>query len=378
MISKFHTPDSSSRIIIREASWEDNAQICDLIKRTSMTGSIAMTTDYKPSFFSALEIEGYAHRVAVAEANNRIVGLRAMSNRKIFLNGNPVDFGYISSARIDQSFRGKKIFASLIRFMQKWHQEGFCFPYYLYAVLKDNVSARNIFANGNLGLPPAKCMGILYNAAIPIFKRRLPRMPSGLQLMRGSELGAVKITEFLNRVGREKQFFPVYTAEDIIADHGILRGLTLHDFYIVIKKGQIVAVTASWNQLPFRRTIISGYPWYLQGLKRLSAPLTRLLNIAPPPNPGEPLNNAIAACIAVKDNNPQIFELLLNTILHDHCNTGKVFLVVGLMESDPLTSVLHRYLHFTVRTCIYTASWEGFDISSELDGRIPYIETGGL
>ena len=100
--------------------------------------------------------------------------------------------------------------------------------------------------------------------------------------------------------------------------------------------------------------------------------------MAPFPKPGEFVKNLCAACIAVEENNQQIFESLLNTILHDQYNTGKTCLVVGLMESDPLIPVLHRYLHLTSRTCIYMASWEGFDILSEPKGRVPYIEVGGL
>jgi len=51
-----------------------------------MSGSISMTTDFRPSFFSAVDVEGYAHRVAVAEIDNQIVGVRLMTKRKIFIN----------------------------------------------------------------------------------------------------------------------------------------------------------------------------------------------------------------------------------------------------------------------------------------------------
>ena len=376
--NKKYMQDLSSRIIIREARLEDDAQICDLIRRTSMPGSISMTTDFKPSFFSAIEVEGYAYRVAVAETNNQIVGVRPLFKRRIFLNGTSVDFGYIGSVRMDPSFRGKKILAQLIQFMNKWNNEGFCFPYYLFSVIQDYVAAKEIFTSGRLGLPPNECFGILYNAAIPIFKRRLPRLPDGIRVVRGSEVGAVKIAEFLNRTGREKQFFPVYTADDIMADDGILRGLHLDDFYVAIKEDQIVGVTACWNQLPFRRTLITGYPWYLRWLKHLSAPLANILHMEPFPNPGEPLRNVVAACIAVANNNQQIFDLLLNTILHNEYNTGKAFLVVGLMEGDPLLPVLNKYMHIPSRTCIYMASWDGLDVLSKLDGPVPYMELGGL
>lgn len=370
-----YSHEPSSRTIIREARLEDDAQICSLIRLNAMPGSISSTTDCKPSFFNAIEVEGFAHRVAVAESNKQIVGVVSMAKRRIFLNGTSADIGYIGSLRIDQSFRSTIILARLIYITKKWHNEGFGVRYYLSAIPQENVIARNIMTSGRAGLPTSKDMGILYNAAIPIFKRRFPRPPNGTRVVRGSSVGAAIIAEFLNRTGKEKQFFPVYTADDIMAEDGILRGLHLDDFYVALKGDQIIGVTACWNQLPFRRTLITGYPWYLRWLKTLSAPF---VHMAPIPNPGEPIRSVVAACIAIAENNQQIFELLLNTILHNEYNIGKAFLVVGLMETDPLKPVLHRYFNIPTRTCIDAYSWDGRNALSELDGRIPYVELGGL
>jgi hypothetical protein len=376
--SKTCSHESSSRMIVREARLDDDEKICDLILRNSVVGGISSTMDCKPSFFNAIDVEGFMHRVAVAESNHQIVGVVSMSKRKVFINEISTDIGYIGSLRIDSSFRSTTILARLIHITKKWHHEGFGVQYYLSAIPKGNVSARNIMTSGRAGLPTSTDIGILYNAAIPIFKRRVPPPPNGLQVVRGSAVGAARIAEFLNRTGKEKQLFPVYTADDIMAEGGILRGLHLDDFYVALDGDHILGVSACWDQLPFRRMLITGYPWYLRCLKYVSAPLARFWNMAPIPNPGEPLRNVFASCIAVKENNKQIFELLLNTLLHHLHNKGKAFLVVGLMESDPLMSVLNKYFHIPARTFIDVASWDGPDVLSKLKGRIPYIELGGL
>ena len=196
--------------------------------------------------------------------------------------------------------------------------------------------------------------------------------------MRGTAVGADAIAEFLNRNGSRRQFFPVYTADDITADNGILRGLHPDDFYVAVERNKISGVMACWDQLPFRRMLIADYPWHLHWFKRLSAPLAGILHTAPMPEPGEPLRNIVAACIAIENNHPKIFNLLLQTILHDHYDTGKAFLVVGLMEKDPLISALKSRLHISTRTCIYMMSGNGYNILSEMDERPPYLELGAL
>jgi hypothetical protein len=364
--------------VVREAQADDDAHICALIRRNFMSGRISLTTDCEPSFFSAIDVEGYARRIAVAQSDHEIVGVASMAKRRIFFNGEPEDCGYLGSLRIDSSFRNTTILARFYNILKKWHKEDFGVRFYLSAIPQDNMIARNTVTRGRAGMPVFHNTGILYNAAILLFKRSFPRLPDRIRIVRGTEVGANNIADFLNRVGREKQFFPVYSADDILAAKGILRGLCLDDFYVALKDEKITGITACWNQFPFRRIMIVHYPWYLQWLKRVSFPLAKILHMAPIPRPGEPLCNASAACIAIEDNNPQIFDLLLNTILHHEYNAGKTFLVVGLMTGDPLMRTLQNYLHIATRTCIYVMSLDGFEISSEMDGRIPYVEIGCL
>ena len=153
--------------LIREARREDDEAICALMKRTFMPGRIPLTMDCQPSFFSAIDVEGYVHRTAVAENNHRIVGVVSMSKRRLYLNGVPEDFGYIGGLRIDSSLRNTTILVRLHNILKKWHQEGFGVRFYLSAIPYDNVGARNIMTSGRAGFPDCTDMGVLYNAAIP-------------------------------------------------------------------------------------------------------------------------------------------------------------------------------------------------------------------
>jgi hypothetical protein len=373
-----HTQESSSQILLREARLDDDQQICVLMRSISMPGIISLTVDCEPSFFTAIEVEGYVRRVIVGESNQQIVGVCLMAKRRMFLNGIPADVGYMSSLRIDPLIRRKTHITQGVQIFRQWHKESFGVPFYLFAVLQDNLVARKVLTSGLFGLPASKDVGTLYAAAIPLLIRRLPRLPDGIRVVRGSAVGAVKIAEFLNRTGSEKQFFPLYTADDILANDHILQGLHLDDFYIALTGDHIVGVIACWNQLPFRRTLVTGYSGYMRWLKQLIAPLVKALHIAPIPNPGEAFRNVFAACIAIAGNDQQIFKVLLDTILHDEYNTGKTFLMVGLMEGDPLLPALRKYLHIPIRTCIYAWAWDGLDAVNQLDGRLPYLELGGL
>lgn len=369
---------SSTPILLREARPDDDAQLRALMRRNAMRGSISLTADYEPSFFSAVEVEGHAHRLVVAEADDRIAGVVLTAKRRVFLNGTPTEVGYIGSLRLDPSIRGTTIMAQGLQILKRWHEEGPTVPFYLFAVLTDNTAARNVLSSGRVGLPATMRIGTLHTAAIPLFPRKRHHLPAGIQIERGSAVGAAKIAEFLNSVGREKQFSPVYTADDILADDGILKGLRLDDFYVAKTGDRILGTVACWNQLPFRRILIAGYSGYMRWLKPFISPLANALGLAPLPNPGEPLRHLYAACIAIESNSEQIFTLLLNSILRDQHDKNNSFLLAGLMETDPLFPALKKYIHIPSRSGIYGLSLNNFDFSTVLDGRVPYVELGGL
>ncbi|MBP7766093.1 MAG: GNAT family N-acetyltransferase [Deltaproteobacteria bacterium] len=375
---KTETVRNGQALILREARPEDNEQICAVMRRNAMPGRISLTSDCSPSFFDAASVEGYRRRAILAEAGREIVGVGLVSARKVFLNGRPAEIGYIGSVRLDPPYRGKAIVQQGVEVVKQWHEETFGVPFYLCAVLGENIRAKRVVTGSQGGWPAYRHVGRLYTAALPLIPRSKPTVLSGLRVVRGSVAGAGEIAAFLERVGREKQFYPVYTAEDIQNGEGVLRGLGLDDFYVALEKDRIRGVLACWNQLPFKRILVAGYAGYMRPLRFLAAPFVKALRLTPIPAPGQPLRNLYAACLAVEENDPRFFSALLSAALCDRHNTGCLCLLMSLMESDPLLPGLKKYLHVPVRTDIYAFSWHHPEALDAIDRRLPYLEQASL
>jgi len=372
------TKNEGLQLIVREASAADNSQICAQMRRTAMPGRISLVISHDPSFFESMEVEGYGLRVIVGERDGQVVGVGLMAKRQMYVNGLPTEIGHVSTLRIDPSIRNTTALARGFRLFKQWHEEDSGPPFYLCTILQENALARRILTSGRAGLPASRDVGTLYTAAIPLIKRPPSRSPAGLSVVRGNAVKSEAIIKFLNRVGQDRQFFPVYTVEDLLRKDGVLRGLRQDDFHVAVIGDRIVGVTACWNQLPFRRIVVNGYSGGMRWLKPAMSPLTRLLKLAPLPNPGDAIQSTIAACIAIEGNEPKIFKALLTAILHAEYNTGKTFLMVGLMEADPLLSVARHYTHLPTRSCIQALGWDGLGKLADLDGRPPYMELGSL
>ncbi len=367
-----------SGLIFREGRVEDDAQIRALIKNISMPGRVSLTVDVDPSFFDAIEIEGHQRHTIVVESNRRIVALGVVSKRTVFINGSPADIGYLSNLRVEKSARGRKIVTEFNRFINQWLKKEYGVLFYLCAILKGNLKARQALNGGRIDGAEITEIGELYNAAIPLLKRPQPKPPAGVQVMRGGEIGADAIAQFLNHEGSKKQFFPVYTAKDIEESGGILRGLRPDDFHLAVKGDRILGVIGCWNQLPFRRMMVTGYTGYMRGLKPLVNAVAKRFRLAPVPETGGAFKNLYAACIALEDNRADVFDLLLDTILFSEYNTGKTFLSVGLMHGDSLLAIVKKHLHFPLSTCIYAMAIDNYQNVKRLDGRTSYIEAAGL
>ena len=365
-------------ITIREATPDDDAQICAHMRRNGMPGPISLTYAHEPSFFQSVQVEGYEHRIAVAERDGVIVGAGMMAKRRVYVNGEPAEIGYISSLRTDPDIRSGTALARGNKLFKQWHDEGFGVPFYTCAILKSNTVARTILTSGRAGLPKSHEMGGYCTVSIPLIRRPYARPARGLRIVRGGQVGAEAIAECLAREGRLKQFYPVYTVRDLLDDSGILRGLRLDDFHVALSGDRVVGVTACWNQLDFRRVVVTGYSGGMRWMKPILSPVMRMLGLPRMSEPGEALPNLMAACIAIEDNDPRVFKSLLDSILRAETGKGMACVMVGLMQNDPLFAVAKRYPNMPTPSCVYLVEWDGADAVARLDGRVPYLELGSL
>jgi hypothetical protein len=359
---------------VRLAGPDDDAEIRAVLRRNAMTGAMSLAFAHEPSFFAAIEVEGDDPRVVVGERGDRLVGIGLMTRRRVYLHGEPADVGYLSSLRADVEERRGLGVARGYRLMQQVHRQDGRVPFYLSTVMEDNTAAREALTSGRGGLPNYREIGRYRSVAIPLLRQRAPGVP-GLRMVTGETVGATALADFLNRVGREKQFYPVYTAGDLEAPGGLLRGLRPIDFLVALVGDEIAGTLAVWDQLAFRQHIVTGYAGGLRRLRPWINLLTGALGCRLLPRSGMPVRSLAAACIAVRGDDPAVFRALLQHVLHENAGRERDLLLVGLAVGDPLLPVAEEPWHIALNSRMYTVSWDG---QPEVGGRVPYLELGSL
>lgn len=186
------------------------------------------------------------------------------------------------------------------------------------------------------------------------------------------------IIEFLNREGRSRQFFPEYCVEDFDCPGGLLSHLEWRDVFLAFRGTSLVGVLAAWNQQPFRRWRVNGYaPWMVwsRHLLNLGARLRRLPLL---PSPGATLNGFNLALVCIREDDRTVFRALLDEVIRA-CRGRFACCIAGLHERDPLLPELLGRPHVPLTSRLYLVDWEKKNRAiRNLDGRIPYLETGSL
>jgi hypothetical protein len=358
-------------LTLRLATRADDAQIRAVLRRNIMPGAIELAFAHEPSFFDAIEVAGRDPQVVVGEQDGQLVGAGLVTIRRVYLNGKASEVGYLSSLRVDPAIRGTTALARGYRFYRRMHEAQRRVPFYLSTIMEGNSTARELLTSRRAGLPSYHEIGRYHTTAIPLLRQGKLRLPADLRIVAGSAVGAGEIAAFLRETGKSRQYYPIYTADDLQAPTGLLSGLVLDDFAVALTDDRIQGVIAAWNQLPFRQHVVTGY----QGWLRWAQPLLgRLL-----PPPGEPVRSLLAACIAIRDDDPAVFRALFRHLLHVHTGGAYCFLFVGLAGDDPLLPVAREPWHLTLHSRIYTVEWgDGRAALQALDDRAPYLELGSL
>jgi hypothetical protein len=366
-----------SRYRFELAAAADDADLREILARTPMDGTIALSFCREPSFFAAPGVDGFQSQVVACRdtTTGRLVGFGCRSLRRQYVNGQPAVVGYLSSLRLLAEHRNQGLIARGYRYFRELHGDGRT-PLYLTTIAEGNDVALRLLTSGRAGLPAYHEAGRYHTVALPLRPGRAQEPPAGLDVQPASESDWPAIFAFLQEWGPRRQFFPCYDLADVQSPRGALFGLRAQDVLLARRNGSFAGVLAGWDQQGFRQTVVHGYRGLLSGLRPLYNGWASLRRRPTLPAPGQRLRYLTAALPVVAGDDAAVFDALVGALLH---REGRYYLVVALAEGDPLLSALRRWRGTWYTTRIFhVCSADGEAWRQGLDGRPPYLELGSL
>ena len=355
----------------------DDASLRALQRGMPMPGAVEIAYLREPSFFGALAVEGRESTVIVArdEASGAVIGQGCLALKPAWVNGRREWIGYLSSLRIEPSYRGAILFRGYQMLRELHHGDGRA-RLYLTTIVEGNTAAQRLLESGRAFIPRYHNRGRFLSLALATRQRTRAETPAGVTIRAAVNADLPRLFSFWREHGRSRQFFPDYEAADL--DSGLLRGLNIADILVAEADTRIAGTIALWCQRRFRQHLVTGYATSLSLFRPLYNGAARLAGYPTLPPIGTVLDFAYLALCCVAGDERTIFAALLAAALAR--GRGRwPFLMAGMHEHDPLLPELERYRRLAYPSRLYIVAWEDGEAAlAGLDGRVPYLELGAL
>ncbi len=369
-----------SRVDVRLAEASDDADLRAFVKDADMEGRIAMSFPREPSYFEAIEVEGQFSKVVVGRdrESGRLAGVGSGSAKRVYLNGEEHTIGYLSGLRVAPPYRNGLLLVRIYRLAEALHEEHDVVMSTT-TILEDNTAAMSLLTSGKCGLPVYEDIGTFQTLAVSLRQRNPFRSRGGVTVRRAASADAGELAGFLAREGRRRQFFPVYSAEDLLSSTGLLRNLDLGDVFVAEKDGETAGALALWDQRSFRQSMVTRYGGALRWGRGLYNAYARAARYPALPPPGSVLNHAFVSLVSIREDDPAVFSTLASAAFDSALTAGLSFLTLGFHERDPLLEAMSGVRSFELRSRLFAAHWErGRGLFGQLDSRVPYLEVAAL
>jgi hypothetical protein len=363
-------------LIVDLARPEDDLEIRRLLRENPMDGTIRVSLEREPNAFLAAAVEGERHATVVARDpdTGRIVGMGTRAVWNAFVNGEPCRLGYLSQLRIDRAARGRRRLVAAgyaaLRDLRKPDE----MPFDLTSIIADNEAARRLLGGGVPGFPTYRELAGFVTLVLPAV--RPGRKTAPVPIEPGLPERMPEVAACLARNRRRFQAAPCFTAEELLSPERS-RGLAPRDFRLALRDGRVVGCLALWDQSGFKQVVVRGYAPRLARWRPWINRLPRSLGVPRLPDPGEALPHATISHVAVDEDDPDVFQALVESAHAEACERRHACVVIGFAAGHPWLSWLERRFHpRRYESVLYTVDWgEG---AATFDGRLPHVEAGLL
>lgn len=357
---------------VRLATPDDDSAIAGLLENTPMPGAISLACACRPSFFAALRVEGDRPVVAVAEDADGIVGMGAVTRRKIYLNGAPAVMGYLSNLRVARRARGSPATA---RGFDMLRRELAACPadMNITSILDDNIAAIQLLGRRRAALP-------VYDRWQGCVTRVITTRGGSLSGCSTAEPDADEIAAFFAAHGPRRNGFPVCRAGDLNgADDSPFPGLTVGDFHVMRdSSGELAGVLACWDTRRYRQIQVVGYAPKLRLVRPCFNMLAGALGMPRLPAAGAVLRLAFVALPLIASGDPAMLRVLLDAARAGARDRGLDYLACSLPADDPLAAAFVGLPCHEIRSTIFRVRIDQTSIESGVDGRPAHFEAAML
>ncbi len=352
-----------SDVVVRDATAEDDAALCDLFARITMDGDLRVSVERSPEFFKLYALQRLiSRRVFVAEVQGQIEGVASFLVRDGWLEGAQHRVGYLGDLRLGPKIRGGFFFGRRFGAGLRECFEDADVEVATTAILGSNEVAIRFLTKRSKRFAdkpvyrPWTSFDILN---LHFARKKRPRVFEGLSVRTATEDDVSQITNLLSEDQRRREF-------GYVVDEALLRtrletwpGLKLEDFRLAFRDEELVGVAAPWDAYSVKRMVVLEYRGSMRWIRAGFNLGSVFFRYPPLPPVGKAMRYAYLTHVGIKNDDPDVMSALVDRIYCDLHGTGLNFLTAFRQRDDPLSPAFAPYQSTPIPAQLFTVSLAG-------------------
>jgi GNAT superfamily N-acetyltransferase len=360
---------------VRTAVPQDNQFLIDLMARVPMEGSLVVSTQRGPDFFSLYDLQRGASRAFVYD-DGSFAGMAALLVRDGWLDGAAQKVGYLGDLRLRGTGRARRAFPAMFgHFFQREVERTGCVSF-LTGVIASNALAIQSLARRKKRRSPQPYYHLFREfemASVQMVWRRRARIPSGLWVGSATAGDVSALSDFLHEDHRKRPFG--YRFDDGELEHRLQRwpGFTLADTLVARtddERGRIVGCATLWDPSPVKRYRVERYAGDMKMVKLAVSLASRVTGCPRLPEAGEDFRSLYLTNLSVADENPVVLRALLERAYEIAWAKGVHFFSLPLYgKNDPWAPALKGFVVRKLAFHLYAVTASDVGRTEWPDGR---------
>lgn len=338
-----------SAIQIRLAEDSDNDQITELAGRCPQEGMVTFYPNRTPRFNTLhrlLDPEAWHY---VACKGDLIIGLVGVIHFQARVLDRNCKMGYMLDLRVDKEYRNGLTAFRLVKTAVDHLREESDVDMVIVNFLKDNKRPL-VFTSGRGGLPVAQYLGD--NKIFNIIPIRFLRLDNRFEIDQLSEEDIPEILDLYRKYSSGFKIGPVITGEFFRHYLNSVEGLSPENFLVAKENGKIRAVTAFWDELPYKTYQVLKLNFSIKAVTGIMKFLSLFMRVPHPVRLNEPLRQ-LSLVLYAHDDCPRALDTLFRHVSNIHLGSDYTFITLYAQERDPIFHNMRKFPGVTVISEMY-------------------------
>jgi len=333
---------------IRPASDADDSRIKDLTRNCEQEGMITFIINRTPRFNTLQRLLDPGAWHLVAESDGLVVGQVGVVHFPARVFDKTCKVGYMLDLKVDRAYRSGLTAYRLLKTAEDHVMQSDADM--VIANFLQNNKRSLVFTSGRVGLPSAHHLGT--NRIFNIIPIRRMRLNNRYTIGKPAEGDIPALLDLYEKYGSGFDIAPLITEERFRNYLDNISGLSLDNFLVARENGRIMAVTALWDEHPYKSYEVLRLNLSITVVAKFLNFLSHFMKVPHPIRLNEPLRQR-SLLLYAHDGRPDALDTLFRYANNISMGSEYTLIMLYAQENDPVFNSMKRFTGVSVKSEMY-------------------------